>query len=54
MPNDIDEPVVPVPAPAEISPVGFSSTVILMIFDLIVDPSLISVLTWSNIFFDLI
>ena len=47
-------PLVPTPAPALISPVGFSSTLISIIFKLFEDPSLISDLTEEKIFLDLI
>ena len=39
IPTAKDPPVVPIPAPAEISPVGCSSTVIFMILRLFFDPS---------------
>ena len=32
IPNEVEAPEVPIPAPAEIWPVGFSSTVILIVF----------------------
>ena len=45
-----EPPLVPTPAPAEISPVGFSSTTILIIFWSFRDPSITSFLTSPNIF----
>ena len=55
MPALIEDPDVPVPAPANISPVAFSSTIISIILLLLsLDESLTSELTLSKIFFDLI
>ena len=48
--NSNDPPWVPTPAPALISPVGFSSTSISIIFWSNSDPSVIFVLTSPNIF----
>ena len=48
------EPLVPVPAPAAISPVGLSSTSILIIFKFSSDPLSILDLTFPNIFLALI
>ena len=45
IPNITEPPLVPIPAPALISPVGFSSTVILIIFCPFKDPSKISAST---------
>ena len=47
-------PLVPTPAPALISPVGFSSTEISIIFWSGLDPSIILVFTSPNKFLDLI
>ena len=53
MPAEIDEPAVPVPAPAKISPVAFSSTLIsIILFDSSLSIELNS--TFLNIFFALI
>ena len=49
-----DPPLVPIPAPAEISPVGFSSTVILIIFLSRVSLSTTSVVTDLKTFVDFI
>ena len=54
MEKDTAVPFVPVPAPAEISPVGFSSTIISIIFNWSSEPFLIFVSTFPNIFFPLI
>ena len=48
------DPPVPTPAPAIISPVGFSSTLILIILVVGVDPSITSAFTDLKIFNDLI
>ena len=45
IPPPIDPPEVPTPAPKEISPVGFSSTLISIVFKLLSEPSFISYLT---------
>ena len=47
-------PLVPIPAPALISPVGCSSTSISMIFKFFLDPSIIFDFTSANILLDLI
>ena len=52
MANETLEPVVPVPAPAAISPVGFSSTIISIILNWSDEPSFIFVLTVLKIFVD--
>ena len=49
-PKKIDEPVVPNPAPAITSPVGFSSTKIFIILRSSDDPSIISELTFLKKF----
>ena len=51
--NANDPPLVPKPAPALISPVGFSSSIFIT-FKLSLLPSFISYLTSENIFLDLI
>ena len=48
------DPLVPVPAPAEISPVGFSSTITSITFNWSDEPSLTLVCTVLKIFLDLI
>ena len=53
-PNAAVVPDVPTPAPNEISPVGFSSTLISIIFKLLVEPALTVGSTILKIFFDLI
>ena len=50
----MDDPLVPVPAPAEISPVGCSSTDMFIILKLSEVPSVIVSLTVLNILLDLI
>jgi len=54
IPPPIVPPDVPYPAPKEISPVGFSSTVIFTTFVSAVSPSTTSEITVLKIFFDLI
>ena len=49
-----DPPSVPTPAPALISPVGFSSTTISIIFRSLLEPSLTSCITSPKRFLDLI
>jgi len=53
-PNAAVVPDVPTPAPNEISPVGFSSTLISITLKLVVEPILIVGSTILKIFFDLI
>ena len=48
------EPLVPVPAPAKISPVGCSSTFIFIFLNLFEDPCSTDLVTDLNILFDLI
>ena len=49
-----EPPSVPIPAPALISPVGFSSTSIFMIFKFSADPSFTEVSTLRKMFLDFI
>ena len=48
----IDPPLVPTPAPALISPVGCSFTVIFIILEFLDDPGKTSLFTSENIFLD--
>ena len=54
MPNERFEPEVPVPTPAKISPVAFSTIVIFIIFVLNLVPSINSASTFSKKFNDFI
>ena len=49
-----EPPVVPIPAPAEISPVGRSSTLMSICFKLLLEPSVTSYFTALNMFRDFI
>ena len=54
MPNEVEAPEVPIPAPAEIWPVGFSSTVISIVFSNSLSVSTSWASTVLNILVDLI